>query len=132
MDTLQPKMMMLSSQDPDYVHWGYADHYVRGIAVIDQMPRSIIAHAAQHPHYANNTVFVVVPDCGRNANTLARTPFQHHFNPRSAHAIWAPFVGPGIARNRVVTPEVQLIDVTRMVAALAGVRAREATGEVLH
>lgn len=132
MDTLQPKMMMLNFQDPDYVHWGYADHYTRGIAVIDQLLRSIVAHAAQHPYYANNTVFAVVPDCGRDANLLVRTPFQHHFNSRSAHDIWALFVGPGIARNRVVTREVQQIDVTRTVAALAGMSAREAAGEVLH
>ena len=38
-------------------------------------------------------VFVIVPDCGRDANPLMGVPFQHHFNTKSAHEIWALVFG---------------------------------------
>ena len=28
-------------------------------------------------------------------------PFQHHFNSRAAHEVWALVVGPGVAKGRV-------------------------------
>ena len=36
MTALQPRLMLLNYQDPDYVHWGYAAHYTRAISIIDQ------------------------------------------------------------------------------------------------
>ena len=35
----------------------------------------------------DNTVFLIVPDCGRDSNRAMPVPFQHHMNSRSAHQI---------------------------------------------
>ena len=48
------------------------------------------------PEYRDNTIFAVVPDCGRDSNPYVAVPCQHHFNSRSAHEIFALFFGPGI------------------------------------
>src|SRR5687768_8274798 len=40
---LRPKLIMVNYNDPDYVHWGYMSHYTRGIAVMDEGLRQIVA-----------------------------------------------------------------------------------------
>jgi hypothetical protein len=120
MKQLQPKLMMVNFQDPDYVHWGNATHYTRAIAIIDDGLRQIVAAADADPNYRANTVFIVVPDCGRDDNALMRIPYQHHFNSRSAHGIWAFAFGKGIARAAVVDKPVEQSAIARTVGHIMG------------
>lgn len=131
MAELRPRLMMINYQDPDYVHWGNASHYTRAITVIDEGLRRLTAFADSDDAYAGNTVFVIVPDCGRDANGLVDLPFQHHFNTRSAREIWALVHGPGIARGRILDRAVDQTAIAPTVAALMGFRADRAEGEVL-
>ena len=131
MRTLQPSLMMVNYQDPDYVHWGNPAHYTRGVAVIDRGIERLVAAAASEPAYRDNTVFVIVPDCGRDSNTLMAVPYQHHFGSRSAHEIWALIVGPGVAKNQVVDRIVQQSSIAATVGRLMGVDTRLAEGSVL-
>lgn len=91
---LKPKLMMINYQDPDYVHWGPRQFYTRAIAIIDEGVREIHSAAQADEAYRDNTVFVVVPDCGRDSNRAMPVPFQHHFNSRSSHQIFALIAGP--------------------------------------
>jgi hypothetical protein len=94
MRELKPKLMMINYQDPDYVHWGPRQFYTRAISIIDEGVREIYNTAQATEGYRNNTVFVVVPDCGRDSNRAMPVPYQHHFNTRSAHEIFALVAGP--------------------------------------
>jgi hypothetical protein len=131
MRKLQPSLMMVNYQDPDYVHWGNPAHYTRGIAVIDRGIERLVAAAASEPGYRDNTVFAIVPDCGRDSNSLMAVPYQHHFGSRSAHEIWALIVGPGVAKNQVVDKVVQQSSIAATVGRLMGVETRLAEGPVL-
>ncbi len=111
MEKLRPRLMMINYNDPDYVHWGNPSHYTRGISTIDQGIQELMTAVEADEHYRGNTVFVIVPDCGRDSNRALAVPFQHHFNSRSAHEIFALFIGPGIARGHVIDREVQQISV---------------------
>ncbi len=111
MEKLRPRLMMINYNDPDYVHWGNPSHYTRGISTIDQGIHELMTAVEADEHYRGNTVFVIVPDCGRDSNRALAVPFQHHFNSRSAHEIFALFIGPGIARGHVIDREVQQISV---------------------
>ncbi len=91
---LRPKLMMINFQDPDYVHWGPRQFYTRAISIIDEGVREIYNATQADDAYRNNTVFVVVPDCGRDSNRAMPVPYQHHFNTRSAHEIFAVIGGP--------------------------------------
>ncbi|MBM3833048.1 MAG: hypothetical protein FJ403_07205 [Verrucomicrobia bacterium] len=62
---LRPKLIMVNYNDPDYVHWGNLTHYTRGISIIDEGLRQLVATVEADEEYRDNTVFVVVPDCGR-------------------------------------------------------------------
>jgi len=131
MAELQPRLMMINYQDPDYVHWGNASHYTRAITVIDEGIARIVRAVDTNDFYRNNTVFVIVPDCGRDANDLMSVPFQHHFNSRSAHEIWALIFGAGITKGRIMDRMVDQSSVAATVAAIMGVNATRAEGDVL-
>jgi hypothetical protein len=131
MAELRPRLMMVNYQDPDYVHWGNPSHYTRAIAVIDEGLERLVAAAEADPFYRDTTVFVVTPDCGRDANPLMDVPFQHHFNSRSAHETWAVIAGPGIVRGKVLDRAVDQSAVAPTIAALMGFRAEAAEGAAL-
>lgn len=128
---LQPRLMMVNYQDPDFVHWGNPAHYSRGIAVIDEGLRDIVAAVEADPFYRDRTVFVVVPDCGRDSNPLLALPYQHHFNSRSAHEIFALLVGPGIARGQTADRVADQSQVAATVGAIMGFTAEFAEGSAL-
>lgn len=128
---LRPKLLMVNYQDPDYVHWGNLSHYTRAISVIDQGIKHLVETVDADPVYRNNTVFVIVPDCGRDNNPLMQISCQHHFNSKSAHEIWAMVYGPGIAQGNIVDTPVQQVDVAATIGKIMGFSPQEAEGEVL-
>ncbi len=130
-DELRPRLLMINYQDPDYVHWGVRSHYTRGISIIDQGLQRLVATVEADPEYRDDTVFVVVPDCGRDDNQLMALPYQHHFNSRSAHEIWALVFGPGIARGDVVDRAVDQISVAATIGRVMGFETEVAEGPVL-
>ena len=83
------------------------------------------------PEYRDNTVFVVVPDCGRDSNPAMAVPCQHHFNSRSSHEIFALLVGPGIDRGRVVDRQVDQISLAATLGQVMGFKTSFAEGSVL-
>lgn len=115
---LRPKLLMINYQDPDYVHWGNRSFYTRAISVIDEGVREIHQATQADPEYRDNTVFLVVPDCGRDSNRAMPIPYQHHFNTRSAREIFAVASGPGIRRD--TTP----VDRKRQQASVAATIGR--------
>ncbi|MEM6678902.1 MAG: hypothetical protein AAF675_13635, partial [Pseudomonadota bacterium] len=123
---LRPRLMMINYQDPDYVHWGNATHYTRAIAEIDRGIQRVVEAVEADEAYAGNTLLCIVPDCGRDANPLMSVPFQHHFNSRSAHEIFALFLGPGIARGRVLDKAIDQVSLAPTIAAAMGFRTGRA------
>jgi hypothetical protein len=129
---LRPKLLMVNYQDCDYVHWGNLTHYTRAIAIMDDGLKQLVAAVQADPEYRDNTIFVVVPDCGRDNNPLAEVPCQHHFNSRSAHEIFALLVGPGIPRGTVVDKPTDQISIAGTVARLMGFKAEHAESRILE
>ena len=102
---LQPRLMMINYNDPDYVHWGNLSHYTRG----DQrssttVSGSLVAEAAQAlEHFYRGQHLVFVHRARLRAGQrirLIEVPCQHHFNSRTSREIWALLVGPGIAQGQ--------------------------------
>ncbi len=132
MATLRPRLMMINYNDPDYVHWGNPSHYTRGISIIDRGLRELVTTMESDAFYRDNTIFVVVPDCGRDANRALSVPFQHHFNTKSAHEIFALLFGPGIARGQIVEQEVDQTSIAATVGHFMNMPMPFAEGRVLH
>ena len=129
---LRPRLIMVNYQDCDYVHWGNMSHYTRAVSVMDEGLRQIVETVEADEEYRNNTLFAVVPDCGRDNNPFADVPCQHHFGSRSAHEIFALFVGAGVPRNQVVDRRVDQSQVAATLGRLMGFKAEFAEQRVLE
>lgn len=116
---LRPRLLMINYQDPDYVHWGNRHFYTRAISIIDEGVREIHSAVQADPEYRDRTVFVVVPDCGRDSNRMMAVPFQHHFNSKSSHEIFALVSGPKewVPRGKKTRPQ-QQISVARTIGEI--------------
>lgn len=91
---LRPKFLMIQYQDVDYVHGGNASHYTQAIAAMDEGLGEIHTAVQADEAYRENTVFLVVPDCGRDNNRCRAVPFQHHWGGRSSREIFVVLAGP--------------------------------------
>ena len=129
---LKPKLLMINYNDPDYVHWGYKSHYTRGISIIDQGIKRLVDTIKLAEEYRDNTVLCIVPDCGRDSNPFLSVPYQHHFNSKSAHEIFAFFWGKGINKNKVIERQVSQIDIAPTIAKIMGFNADYAEGNILE
>ena len=129
---LRPRLLMVNYNDPDYVHWGNMTHYTRGISIIDDGIRQLVSTVESEPEYRDNTVFIIVPDCGRDSNPLAAVPCQHHFNSRSSHEIWALLFGPGITRRTVIEGRVDQTSLASTVGQIMGFETKYAEQTVLE
>jgi hypothetical protein len=122
---LRPRLMMINYQDPDYVHWGNPNFYTRAIAIIDEGVRELHEAVQADEFYRDNTVFLVLPDCGRDDNRGMAVPYQHHFNSKCAHEIFAVLAGPekhlgGLRRGGVVGRAQEQICAAATVGELMG------------
>ncbi|GIW87506.1 MAG: hypothetical protein KatS3mg108_1830 [Isosphaeraceae bacterium] len=129
--TLRPRLMLINFNDPDYVHWGNPSHYTRGVTIIDESLQRIHQAVEADDFYRGRTVFVVVPDCGRDNNPLVAVPYQHHFNSAHARRIFAVLWGPGIDRGRIVDRPVEQCQIAATVSALMGFEMPYAEGQPL-
>ena len=129
---LRPRLLMVNYQDCDYVHWGNMSHYTRAVSIMDEGLRQIVQTVEADAEFRDNTVFVVLPDCGRDSNPFADVPCQHHFGSRSAHEIFALFVGPGVKRGAVVDKRVDQSQVAATIGQLMGFKAECAEQRVLE
>ncbi|MGI8601822.1 MAG: sulfatase-like hydrolase/transferase [Verrucomicrobiales bacterium] len=129
---LRPRLLMVNFNDPDYVHWGYLQHYTTGIAVIDDGVKQLVAAVEADPEYQDNTIFVIVPDCGRDSNPFSPVPCQHHMNSKSSHEIWALLLGPGIAKGAVVDKLADQSQIAATVGKMMGFQTRFTEGPILE
>ncbi|NNM28324.1 MAG: hypothetical protein HKO57_02290 [Akkermansiaceae bacterium] len=132
MQLLKPRLVMVNYNDPDYVHWGNMSHYTRGVAIIDQGIKQLVSAVDADPFYRDNTIFVVVPDCGRDSNPLVAVPCQHHFNSKSSHEIWSLIFGPGVPENTVVDREVQQVSLAATIGRYMDMPTKFTEGPVLE
>ena len=128
---LRPRLLMVNYNDCDYVHWGYLSHYTRAISIMDEGLKQLVETVERDEEYRDNTIFVVVPDCGRDSNPMSAVPCQHHFGSRSAHEIFAMMWGPGIPQNTVVDRVVQQADVAPTIAQYMGFKGEFMEGAAL-
>ncbi len=129
---LRPRLMMVNYNDCDYIHWGHMSHYTRGIQIMDEGLQRIVEAVERDDEYRDNTIFAVVPDCGRDTNRFVSVPCQHHFGSRSSHEIFALLFGAGVPEGQVVDRRVDQISVTSTLGALMKCPTTWAEGRVLE
>ncbi len=129
---LRPRLMMINYTDCDYVHWGIKSHYTDAIRIMDRGIRQLVQFVEHDEFYRDNTIFCIVPDCGRDNNPLADVPFQHHFGSRSSREIFALFFGRGVPKGTVVDQPVHQIQVAATLGQLMGFKTEHTEGPALE
>lgn len=137
MDSLHPRLVLLNMADVDTKgHTGIYSDYLTAIRVADSLIYDIWRHIqAEGPYtdtfYRNRTVLIVTGDHGRNDD--AHGGFSSHgMWDHGSRQLGLLALGPGIARNRVVTEtSADQIDILPTVAALLGFPAPFAEGRVM-
>lgn len=132
MKQLRPRLMMINYNDPDYVHWGNPAHYTLGVSVIDQALKQLVTAVEADEFYRDNTVFVIVPDCGRDSNRMMAVPYQHHFGSKSSHEIFAFMMGPGIEKGAIVDKPTQQTDIAPTIGRIMGFETEFVEGRALE
>ncbi|MSR29957.1 MAG: hypothetical protein EXR99_00490 [Gemmataceae bacterium] len=120
MNKLHPKLVMINYNDPDYVHWGPPAFYTRAISIIDDCVKRLWQSTQANEEYRNQTVFAVIPDCGRDDNRACSIPFQHHFGGKSSREIFAILSGPGIPKGARIDKPYDQIDLAPTLGKLMG------------
>ena len=129
---LRPRLLMVNYSDCDYVHWGNLSYYTRGIAIMDEGIRQIVEAVERDEAYRDNTVFVIVPDCGRDSNPAADVPCQHHFNSKSAHEIFCLMFGKGIRKGQVIDKHADQSQIVSTIGRMMGFKTELAESQVLQ
>jgi len=132
MARLRPRMMMINYTDCDYVHWGIRSHYYNALGIMDQGIKQIVAATKASPFYRDNTLFVIVPDCGRDNNLLTDIPFQHHFNTKHAHKIFALLFGKGVPKGKTFDKGCDQTQIAATIGQLMGYPTPEAESQKLQ
>lgn len=129
---LKPRLIMVNYNDPDYIHWGYMAHYTRAISIIDQGIQRLWNQCQADPFYRDNTLFAVVPDCGRDTNPLIAVPCQHHFNTKGSREIFGFLAGPGVAKNQLVDKKTEQISIPTTIGSLCKLSMDQSEGPILE
>ncbi len=137
MDSLHPRLVLLNMADVDTKgHTGIYSDYLTAIRVADSLIYDIWRHIqAEGPYsdtfYRNRTVLLVTSDHGRNDD--AHGGFAGHGEwDHGSRQLGLLALGPGIARNRIVTEtSADQIDILPTVGALLGFPVPFAEGRVM-
>jgi hypothetical protein len=130
---LRPRLLLVNYQDTDYAHGGHPELYTRAIAIIDEGIREVFQAAQGDEEYRGQTIFLVVPDCGRDHNRALAVPFQNHSNTRSAREIFIVAAGPGIAQPRAAVDRLrQQISLAPTVGRIMGFPTQQTQADPLE
>jgi hypothetical protein len=99
---------------------------------MDNEVKRLVDIVESDPEYRDNTVWVVVPDCGRDDNPFMAVPCQHQFGTRSSHEIFALVFGAGVPRGQVVDRTVSQVQITSTIGRLMGFKTPFAEGAALE
>jgi hypothetical protein len=73
-----PSLLVVNLGEIDVAHQGSFSLYSRAIRNADRQVWDLWQHVNKLPAYRGKTVFIVVPDHGRNLDGLGMNGFQHH------------------------------------------------------
>lgn len=116
----KPPFLMVNFAGPDIAHQGSYTAYQEKIRHIDTLVDQLWTGIRRNREYANRTLLIVTPDCGRSLSGAGRGGFVDHVaNDEGVRHVWALFLGPGIPTKVFLRPYAQ-IDIAKTI------------GEILH
>jgi hypothetical protein len=109
MEQFAPAVMAVCFGEIDCAHYGSWSRYCEAIQRTDELTWEIWNAAQKLVAYFDNTLFIILPDHGRESESPKGTGYIHHSNfyidsgaDESCRRVWMLLIGPRIVQNRVV------------------------------
>lgn len=126
----KPRLIAVVLQQADIAHNSF-NGYVEIVRQNDVAIGELWKAVQLDPELAQSTVFVILPEFGRDKDLNPRRGLDHGDGSDDLNYVSAVCWGPDFKRGSVVTGDVQAIDACSTVCDLFGARPRYAHGKVL-
>lgn len=133
MNTIEPDVLLINFAGPDVAHRGSYGEYLYRIRMLDQLAAAVYAEIKKNKYYANKTLFVVTPDCGRSLGGEGLGGFTSHSSgDDGCRHLWAFFLGPGVKKKHVVDSPASQYDLAPTLGEVLGCGTTKAEGKPLR
>jgi hypothetical protein len=109
MDRFAPDVLAVCFGEIDCAHYGSWSRYVEAIRRTDALTWQLWQAAQARPAYRDRTLFLILPDHGRELERPGGPGFVHHGDfyantgaDEGCRRVWMLAVGPGVAAGRTV------------------------------
>jgi hypothetical protein len=118
MERFAPEVIYVAYGEIDCAHYGSWSRYTEAIRRTDELLWRLWKAAGELPAYRGKTLFVVLPDHGRELESSGGTGFIHHSDfytgqgtDQGCRRVWMLLAGPGVAAGRRVERPVPITSV---------------------
>jgi hypothetical protein len=132
MGTIRPDVLVINFAGPDVAHKGSFSDYLYRIRMVDHLTSLVHNEIRKNRAYANTTLFLVTPDCGRSLPGVGKGGFTTHSSgDDGCRHLWALAIGPGVKKRGVVTDICSQYDLAPTVGKAMGFETPKAAGRPL-
>jgi hypothetical protein len=115
MDRFAPDVLAICFGEIDCAHYGSWSRYVEAISHTDSLTFRLWQATTRHPAYQGRTLFLILPDHGRELEHPGGPGFLHHSDfytntgaDEGCRRVWMLMLGPGVAADRQVAQQVPI------------------------
>jgi hypothetical protein len=133
MKDFAPDVLFVAFGEIDCAHYGSWSRYTDAIRRTDELTWRLWRAANESPEYRGRTLFLVLPDHGREMDSAGGTGFIHHSDfytasgvDESCRRVWMLALGPGVPNGVTVSSAAPITTVAATGLEYLGLRA--ATG----
>lgn len=129
-----PSLLWITMHDIDVAHSGAYSLYLEGIRRTDRLCAAIWKAVQDNPEYAGNTMMLILPDFGRDADYDAGgNGFQHHRTGDAAsRTTWMMALGAGVRPGAIYDDPLQSIDLVPSLGAILGFSPAQSEGKPIR
>jgi hypothetical protein len=110
MDRFAPDVLAICFGEIDSAHYGSWSRYVEAISHTDALTFRLWQETTRHPAYRGRTLFLVLPDHGRELERPQGPGFVHHSDfytdagaDEGCRRVWMMMLGPGVPVGRRIS-----------------------------
>jgi hypothetical protein len=136
MEKFLPGVMSIDFGEIDCAHYGSWSRYVEAIRRTDELTTRLWQAAEKIPAYRGKTLFLVLPDHGRELERPGGSGFLHHGDfyrdenaDEGCRRIWMLAIGPGVSAGKTIERVVPITSTSATVLTYLGLPVVEGAAE---
>jgi hypothetical protein len=129
MERFSPEVLAVCFGEIDCAHYGSWSRYCEAIRRTDLLTWKLWNAAQGLEAYRGKTLFMVLPDHGRESESATGTGYIHHSNfykdsgaDESCRRVWMLLIGPGIAPGKLIEKPIPITAVASTIIDFFGIK----------